>query len=394
MATADLPTERHVWIDALRLFAGLSMVGLHATADAYGQPFPDYDATQRIAPMLLRAVLYTARTELFLMISIFLLLMSLDRKPRPYASVIGEQSRRLLIPFLFWTVFYAFYGLIKANALGYLQAELARLTSLSDWIAFLLLGQVKYHMHFIPTLFALVLFYPMFLCAKRAPVFGGVVLICLLMKQHLDAYIYANFWGTEALAYLVRAVKVLSYCGYGLAAGAVLGLWQRHRDDARDIWLPPLLLVAGLLFIFKLISIETVIVTGAWNFTYSPGYWADFLMPLLLLIICASLWQSNWPQKISDMAPYSFGIYLCHPIFLDLVEILLAGRALAPMTQVLIELATVVPLTAMFVVAVSRMPAFAWSIGLGPLPKTPHWQGTLLGRKSGSRLPQPKRNQK
>ena len=67
-------STRQTWIDALRLTAGLSMVGLHATADATGQPFPDAELAERVAPMLLRAVLYTARTELFLIISLFLLL--------------------------------------------------------------------------------------------------------------------------------------------------------------------------------------------------------------------------------------------------------------------------------------------------------------------------------
>ena len=120
---ADGPdTGRQTWIDALRLFAGVSMVGLHVTADAQGQPFPDADPAARLAPMVLRALLYTARTELFLMISVMLLLMALSRRPRSYGTVMAEQARRLLIPFVFWTAFYAVYNLLKAWTLGY-EAE-------------------------------------------------------------------------------------------------------------------------------------------------------------------------------------------------------------------------------------------------------------------------------
>ena len=107
-------TQRMTWVDALRLIAGLSMVGLHATADPAGQPWPNYETTERIGPIVVRSILDMARTELFIIISVFLLVLALDRRPRGYGTVISEQSRRLLIPFLFWTIFYAFYGLIKA----------------------------------------------------------------------------------------------------------------------------------------------------------------------------------------------------------------------------------------------------------------------------------------
>ena len=83
--TNDLE-NRLVWLDSLRLAAGVSMVGLHATSDATGQPFVDYTQAERVAPMLLRAVIYTARTELFLIISVFLLLMALR------SSMVGMPS--------------------------------------------------------------------------------------------------------------------------------------------------------------------------------------------------------------------------------------------------------------------------------------------------------------
>ena len=97
--------ERLVWLDALRLAAGLSMVGLHSTADSSGLPWVDYSLAERTGPILLRAVLYTARTEPFLMISVFLLLMALDRRPATYRQTIPVQVRRLLVPFALRTVF-------------------------------------------------------------------------------------------------------------------------------------------------------------------------------------------------------------------------------------------------------------------------------------------------
>ncbi len=119
--------NREVWIDGLRLLAGLSMVGLHASADAYGQPFPNASAEARVLPMLLRAVLYIARTELFLLISVFLLLMAVQARPRRYSETLRQLMGRLLPSFLFWTVFYLFYSLLKAQAFGYFPTALSQL---------------------------------------------------------------------------------------------------------------------------------------------------------------------------------------------------------------------------------------------------------------------------
>lgn len=353
----------------MRLFAGISMVGLHVTADAQGQPFPDASAAERVVPMLIRAVLYTARTELFLMISILLLFMALDRRPRGYRETIREQARRLLVPFAFWTVFFAFYGLIKAQAFGYFTSEWARVSAWQSWAGFLLLGNVKYHLHFIPTLFGLLLLYPLYRAAQKAPVFGLCVAVFLLMKQVLDPFVFKHFWGSEALPYVVRMVKILTYTGYGLAAVAILGLWQQFGAKDHGAWLGPVLIFASLLFVFKLLAISEVIATGHWDFQYVPGYWADYLMPVALLFICMCLGHRRWPGWISEASKYAFGLYLCHPIFLDIAEISLRNSSLSPTQMILLEFLWTLPTTLAFVWLLGRSSSLGWTVGLGRFPK-------------------------
>lgn len=360
--------ERHVWIDCLRLLAGLSMLVLHTTADATGQAWVDYEQSQRVAPLIFRAVVYVARTELFLVISIFLLLLALDARPRSYAESIREQARRLLIPFLFWTLFYAVYGLIKADAFGYgVQARQA-LVNPAEWLQFLLLGAVKYHMHFLPTLFGLVLLYPLFRLAVSFPALGLSVIVFLVVRRELDAFVYATFWGTEALPYLVRAIKILTYAGYGMVAGAALGILKQSDGATRERWVAPILFLGGLLFLFKLIATWKTIETGQWQFNYAPAYWADFLFPVVLFSLCMALGHRHWPNRISRMARYSFGIYLCHPIFLDLCEIALRNSGLSPIALIGLKTSVTLAATIVLVLGLARIRALAWTIGLGPLP--------------------------
>lgn len=361
-------SERYIWIDCLRLIAGVSMLVLHSTADPNGLPWVNYSESERFAPLLLRAIVYIARTELFLIISIFLLLLALDRRPRSYGATIAEQGRRLLIPFLFWTLFFAGYGLIKAQAFGYSPSVWQELADPGAWLRYLLLGEVKYHMHFLPTLFGLVLLYPLFQLAVKHPALGLSVFIFLMIRKELDSFVYANFWGTEALGYLVRAIKILTYAGYGMVAGAALGIWRRTHGADRQAWVAPILFVAGLLFLFKLIAIWNTLKTGQWQFTYTPAYWADFLFPVLLFSLCLALGHRRWPGSISRLARYAFGIYLCHPIFLDLCEIALKHSDLPPIYQVGIKVLVTLSATSALVVALARIRPLAWTIGLGPLP--------------------------
>lgn len=366
--SVSAPSGRLVWVDALRLMAGVSMVGLHATADPSGQPWPDYPAEDRILPMLLRAVIYTARTELFLIISVFLLLMALDARPKSYGKTMAVQARRLLIPFAFWTGFYALYSLIKADAFGYMDAVLQELQSPGAWLGYVTLGSVKYHMHFIPTLFGLLLFYPLFRLAQRYPFLGLMVIACLLIKRELDGFIYPTFWGDAVLPYLVRGVKILTYVGYGLVAGSCLGLWQRQTMQTRAQMVPLVLFFGALLFLFKLIATYKTVETGQWPFGYTAGYWADFLMPVALFGLCMALAHKHWPPIISRLASYSFGIYLCHPIFLDMAEIALRESALSPIVLIAVKIGFTIPATCLFIFGLSRLRVLAWTIGLGPLP--------------------------
>jgi len=357
---------RETWLDALRLMAGLSMVGLHASADPNGQPFPDVSSAERVAPMLLRSVLYIARTELFLLISVFILLMAVSQRPRSYATVISQQSSRLLPPFLFWTGFYACFNLFKATSFGYLQEAVAVLTNPINWPGLLLLGSVKYHMHFIPTLFGLLLMYPLFRVAYRWPIVGLSIIGFLALKWELDATIYKTFWDQAALPYVLRLAKILTYAGYGMAAASMLGLYQRTSPKQRAEWTGAVALGMVLLFSLKLFSAAFVIESGSWAFDYQPGYWADFLMPVLLMLLCLSLSNLKWPAFLSTMAKYSFGIYLCHPIFLDAAEIMLREVEAAPIHMIFMKLLPTLAGTCLLVWQLSKSRYLSWTIGLSP----------------------------
>ncbi len=383
-ATARAP-ERMVWLDALRLLAGVSMVMLHSSSDPNGEPFAAYAPAERAFPVLLRAFFYIARTELFIIISLFLLVISLERRPRPWGVMVREQARRLLVPFVFWVLFYAFWRLIKADAFGYAGTLWREMGHIEPWIGYFLLGDVKFHMHFLPTLFGIVLMTPLFRQAARSPILGLMVLAALLVKRELDLFIWERAWWLPGYDYILRAVKILTYAGYGFVAAAAWGLMKRGFAGARARpFLPAMIYLGLVLFALKLIAAFRTIETGKWPFDYTPGYWADFLMPAAVFLIAMALADRRWPRLFTRLASYSFGLYLVHPIFIDLFEVLTRGLALSPGALVLSKIAFTLPLASLLTWRIARSRMLAWTIGLGELPR-PGIVLALLRRHPGGK---------
>lgn len=323
----------------------------------------------RIAPLVLRTFAYTARTELFIIISLFLLMMSLEKRQRNYSDTIAEQAERLLLPFAFWTVFYAFFTLLKAQHFGYFDSKLAALGEVQTWLSFAFLGTSKYHMHFLPTLFCVVLAYPLMRKAIDVPVLGGVALVlCLTSRWQFDQFIYPRLWDDPNILAIGRTVKIVTHIGYGMAAAACLGLWQRHGRKLLESWIPVVLYFALLVLAFKFLGTWETIETGRWSHTYLPGFWADFTMPAILFLICMLLGHRSWSPIFSRYAKYAFGIYLCHPIFLDFAEIFLSGQDLSPTGQVVAKIGFTLPITVLGVALLARVKSLSWTIGLGGRP--------------------------
>lgn len=364
-----MQTKRMVWLDGLRLLAGMSMVVLHTTADPSGQPWINYPESERYGPIILRTFAYTARTELFLLIASFLLVLSLCRRPRSYRATIFEQSKRLLLPFVFWTLFYCCFNLIKAHHFGYLDTALKDITSPARWLSHFVLGDIKFHMHFLPTLFGLLLFYPLFMVAYRYPIVGLAVLPLLLIKWELDQQVWSLFWDAEALPFLVRFVKIVTYVGYGMAAASLAHVWENSSFVQRRSILSLFVFFSLLLLGIKFVAAYRSIVEAQWQYSYAAGYWSDFLMPIILFYVCMALSDKNWPRIVSKFGSYSFGIYLCHPIFVDLAEIFLRQTDINPMQQVIFKLSAAISLSPVLVFAISKTQILAWTVGLGPLPQ-------------------------
>ncbi len=361
--------NRMAWLDTIRVFAGVAIIGVHSSADAMGGPFSKYAMDERIFPVLFRSLVYVARSELFIIISLFLLIMSLDRKPRDYVSVVKTQAKRLLIPFVFWVIFYAFWRLIKANYFGYADNLITDMQSTTTWLGYFVLGDVQYHMHFLPTLFGVAIMFPLYRLAVNRPEIGLVVLFCLAAKLSIDQFMWGNLAKEPYFQYLLRFVKILTYAGYGMVAASFYGILKRDFNKTLGKQIGMVAIFIGIvLFALKLVLSYKVILAGKWIYGYAPGYWADFLMPAVLFLVFMSFRHLNWPSVFSKIAQFSFGLYLLHPAILDMLEIGLSSYEFAPAELVIVKFALALTGTATVVFIISKISLLSWTIGIGDIP--------------------------
>jgi len=365
------PSDRMVWFDANRVMAALGIVLIHCTVDFSGEPFAQVNASERLGPVIIRAIAEFSGSEMFFFFSLFLVAFKLDRRGNDYSRIVGDQAQRLIAPFLFWTVFYAFFRLLKAWTFGYEGAILSELAQPQSWLGYLVLGSAEYHLHFLPSLFLIVLLYPCMRAAARYPLLGLLIVPLLGGMDYVQSYLWGHVTDPDLRDYLVRAVKVLGYVGYGMAAFALYSLWRDGlpRGEARlirntSLFVLVCLVIAGVPYY------SDAIAAGKWPVLTSFSLYAHLLMPIAVFSVFMGSQYASWSPLWSRLARYSFGVYLAHPIFVDLFDIALykSGLQLNPTLVVLAHYGFAVVTTFGLVQLASRVNWLAWTIGLGPLP--------------------------
>lgn len=360
---------RAVWLDAARVTAACGILLNHSSTDTAGDFFPQAETANRVFPVVVKMVGEFTGTEFFITVALFLLASQLHRRGGSYASVIGAQAKRLFVPFVFWTVFYAFYRLPKAYFYGYSDNIIHELSQWQSWVSYFLLGTVQFHMHFFPTLFGIVLLYPVFEVALFYPLAALAVLPLLYYKTNMDVWLYTYVHDPMSRDYLLRLVKVLTYGGYGLFAFGLFRFWRDGvpRPAARKLALLAAFCL-GVALISKLAMAAMIVQTGGFVNREGMFFYAYYSAPILVLLIFFGLQHSAWPTEFSRLARYGFGVLLVHPVFMDLYDILDLYARLDPPDYVIFKFLTALPLSLLLARAIARTPALAWTIGLGEPP--------------------------
>ncbi|MGD8174036.1 acyltransferase [Vibrio sp. TRT 21S02] len=293
--------ERIRFFDLLRCVAAIAVIAIHVLAPYRSElgviPFGEWFTAVGLNSVIRWAV------PVFILITGALMLS--DTRPFELGYYIKRRLGKVLLPFIVWSLFYAWFSGWTIN--GY-DSAIAK-DVLSNGLDHATYYHLGFFYYFIPLYFVIPLFQWM---------------VC-----HLDSaalYAYLAVWLVTTILFLLRidgpwSAELWLYSGY-LPLGYVL--YQKVPLNRAVIGIFTLLGVTALL-----LTAYMVISVSVANGEYSVGRWLSYktlnvvFAASMIFMLCRYVGESlsiRTNQIVAFISQHSLGIYLLHPIFLWLMK--------------------------------------------------------------------------
>jgi len=282
-------------LDAARWLAALAVVLLHCAA------VPVSDAGGYGSPAWVAANFYDSAVRwcvpVFVMISGALLLA--PDKAEPLRRYYGRRAARICLPLLFWTAFYLAWSALLAHLdHGSLAPR--------QWLGKLAEGKPYYHLWYLYMIVGLYLFAP----------FVRDVYLRASPRRRLACV--AGIFGVATLDTLYRQATgaghgffltwFLPYLGYFVAGRMIFeGRLRVPR---------PRTMLAGSVLATAL-GVHILSTADALNLYFYEYF--SLTVPFMSLAVFQIVLDSRLP-RLTLLAPLTFGVYLIHPVFLDIAQ--------------------------------------------------------------------------
>ncbi len=302
-----LSVNRFYYLDFIRVFAIITVIGLHCICDYYVAP-ENYGKDLWYI-LSFANEFFRIGVPLFFMISGFLLL----NNPIPDAKAFYKRRlSKILIPFIFYDIFYF---LFFTWLYGY---EF----SVSRFFRELIGIGSAYHLWFIFSIAFMYLMIPFLKiivdkCSEKMLFFALLIITFQsTLKPFINLFLKSEAFGNSFLH--LTEDGMIGYLGY-LLAGYLLG---RHKFSKKSTALV-IVLGAGFFLITPIIS--TYSVTHGSDFVMHGGYSLNhYLEAAAVFLIFKSLFKK--PSKVVyALSSVSFGAYFIHVFVLEIIKLTVHG---------------------------------------------------------------------
>ncbi len=303
MANGLLEETGHLWqVDVVRLLTFSAVIAVHAIA------FTELPAN---APAGAAMMLLQFGREVFFALSGFVLVYAARSRPvRP----VGFWRRRVplvAIPYAVWTVIYWMLTPGGRPSLGALGSDLLN-------------GNAEYHLYFLVVTIQLYLVFPWLLrlvqrTAGRAvlalAIVGAVNLAGLAVLQYAPG---RGFWWSHAYELLpTYAMYVLAGC-YAAVHFEQLRAWVGNHTRQLLMVAGAAALVAEAAYVLQLNGMPP----RTANAVLQPAMLASSLAAVIVVYLIGARWASGVrrsQRSVIIASEISFGVYLAHPLILQLL---------------------------------------------------------------------------
>jgi surface polysaccharide O-acyltransferase-like enzyme len=339
-------TNKANWIDYARVIAIVMVILLHTSAPLLHQ-FNDLPAHYWLTANIYDSIVRVS-VPIFFLVSGHLLL----RKSEPISTFLSKRMNKLLLPFVFWSLFFVFWkGFVENN------------TGVSFWhIYSLILQPSYYHLWFLYALIGIYLFIPL------------LRLITKEIENKVFFYYLTLWFFSVAIIPIVEKVihtdshyDLFSFSGF--VGYFLLGHYLGSKTYSKKVAVKALI----VFICATLITAYGTYYLTLHNQGVFSGYFYELSSPNVIIASIAifilikhsfdkdkvySGKVSGWIKSISDC---SFGIYFTHVIFLYLLKegykgINLSGSVGEPFIYILITACCTFLLSYITVLLIRKIP--------------------------------------
>ncbi len=275
--------KRNYFIDLLKLLAAFGVVAIHVQSDSRAAAAVGDFFSPFCVPF-------------FFIISLLFFVNKLDRLSLP--EFLRTTWLRLVVPFLAWSILYL--------ALHYIKDSIMHKTPDVNWGKAIFYGGTAVQMYFVPQLILMqALIYALYLLTNKA--FSQRMQALLIL---LAAFVYMYFGYSWHCFGMTRPLPLATYI---LCAFLLARLLNADGNKSIFMWIGSILI--GITIVSSLIWHSPVATSIIHNIP---------LGGIGLVLVGISAKVDRLPDWILKLLATSFGIYLCHVLFLEGTEFVLA----------------------------------------------------------------------
>lgn len=322
VGSSDKHRGRLRHLDTLRVLTCLSVIAMHAVSGPYPPDAPNLGAAT--------SILHYSR-EIFFFVSALVLVRTYVPRLGPDGRLpdeAGFRRRRLKligVPYLIWTAIYLLVWVWHVRGTQPMSGIVRDFPL--NWVYHVFTGNGCYHLYFLLVTCQFAVIFPWFLrFLGRTQGRHGWVLTGSLLLQVATLCIYHLVYLPEAGWRALLGDSSLFAYQLWMVAGALAGL---HLEKMHDWIMSHQVLVlaavpvgcAALLWSYWAQVPSLGVLEAATPLQPSMIVWSTIMLgALYLAAVRLSDWRSRTAQRaFAYVAQLSFGIYLAHPLMLDLV---------------------------------------------------------------------------
>ncbi|MBN2550178.1 MAG: acyltransferase family protein [Anaerolineales bacterium] len=298
---------RLAWIDNAKVLAILAVIIIHMLA--WG--ILDNETAGTGAWWIANFVNSSARwgAAVFVMIS-GKLLLDPSKKEESVLDFYRKRARRILIPLIFWTIFYLSWQVARGVSLG-------QPVPLATLFEQLITGLPYYHMWFMYMIVGIYIFTPFIRKLLQVLTQRELLWLCILLLLFSCIHTLANdlYFKNQELA----SNLFLSYLGYFITGHLLGNRVEKERD--RRLLLLALMLAAATAVGVYLLTINI----NAWagRYFYDLRSFTVVPMSIIVYMLLQSLRKPILPQQlVEEISSQTLGIYLIHPAWINIIGFL------------------------------------------------------------------------